>query len=496
MLGLLSSIIRADTVRVPAMQQRARMGFQVGIPHSENIVEDFGGIPRKGIAKAGHGYCYSLFCALAGSDIRCAEIAKEHVISCIVAMGQRPSIQQAREIAKSRLLSLTSPEKAETISYLVAHDTIGYGPISILMESSQDIEEIEINSPNSWITLCSPRYGRCITNMKFDSEASFRSTINRMAIEMDKELNESTPIIDVQVANMRVHAQIRPYAVSGAAASIRVGGRKEINLEYLIRNGTISPEALAYLWIALECKHNLIVSGAPASGKTTFLSSLAAFVPANEKIITVEEDINEIKAAGPSNVIALYGSRYNSVTPKEQVINSLRLRPSRIIVGEMRGEEAKDLFMGANIGVSFAATMHSNEGGMQVLKKLLVKPMSVESRSLSALDISIYMKQADLSKRVVSDICEYRWLSRAETTEGEDVCGDDLVKVVQVYDISGMKLPELAGSKIIAAYMRAHRITASAAMKEYGRRVKLLSLPLRERGSCDIEKSISEYLGW
>ena len=328
----------------------SRLGMIISKSDAGNVIEEAGALPGRAISRSANGYVYSFLLDVSSHELKCMEISKEFVISSLAAAlsEKRPTIGDSLQLARLKLSSLVPPGRIEPLSYIVAHDTAGYGPISMILEDKQNIEEIEINSPQSPIIIYSTKYGRCITNLRFSSEFAFRSAINRMITETEKEINENTPIIDAQVSDLRVHAQIRPYAISGATASIRVGGRKEIDLGYLLSKQTATPDTMAYLWLAIESKFNMIVSGAPASGKTTLLSALNAFVPTNEKVITIEEDVNEINSAGIGNVVALYGSRYNSITPKEQVINALRMRPSRIIIGEMRGEEAKDLFMGAN----------------------------------------------------------------------------------------------------------------------------------------------------
>jgi flagellar protein FlaI len=463
-----------------------------------NVIEGAGTPPGRAISRSANGYLYSFLFDISGHELKCIEISKEFVISSLAASlsERRPTIAESLRLARLRLSSLVPPDRVEPLSYIVAHDTAGYGPISMILEDKQNIEEIEINSPQSPIIIYSTKYGRCMTNLRFSSEFAFRSAINRMITETEKEINESTPIIDAQVSDLRVHAQIRPYAISGAAASIRVGGRKEIDLGYLLRKQTATPDILAYLWLAIESKYNMIVSGAPASGKTTLLSALNAFIPTNEKVITIEEDVNELNGTGVGNVIALYGSRYNSITPKEQVINALRMRPSRIIIGEMRGEEARDLFMGANVGVSFATTMHSNEGGMQILKKLLVKPMGVDARGMGALDIAVYMKQADISRRIISGVSEYRWLSRAEISEGESIGDEDMVQVNEIIRGCGMDRPALKESKLISGYSRIKGITVSDALKEFEKRAKLIGKSAGSAKQNSVEDAVRKYSGW
>lgn len=498
-LGLEHIRLNGILGKPPAAQQKpSRLGTIILPPYGGAAVECVEGIPRRCISRLANGYTYSFMLDISQSDVRGMEAAKARIISLFSSNDLQglPSLPEVRRAAQEELLNTVSPEKAPWLSYVIAHDTVGYGPISMFMEDKQNIEEIEIGSPESPIIIYSTKYGRCITNAKFSSEPAFRSAINRMIIDTDKEISETTPIVDAQVADLRVHAQIRPYAVSGAAASIRMGGKKEIGLSYMLAKKAVTPHALSYLWMAMECGYNMIISGAPASGKTTFLSALNAFMPSNEKVITIEEDVNEMSNQGFLNVVALYGSRYGSVTPKEQVINALRMRPRRIIIGEMRADEARDLFMGANIGISFAATMHSNEGGMQILKKLMVRPMSVDPRGLGALDIAVYMRQADISQRLVCGIFEYRWLSRAETDDGEKIGEDELVKIVDIVTNGVFDRSALQESKMIDCYCRINGISAKEAIKEFDRRSKLIEKSAQGQDSRSVEKSVAGYLGW
>jgi len=238
-------------------------------------------------------------------------------------------------------------------------------------------------------------------------------------------------VVDAELENIRVHAQVRPYAHAGAFASIRIGGKKQLGINKLIANGTTNPEVLAYLWLALDAKLNVIISGAPASGKTTLLASLLTLIPRYNKVVVVEEEANELGEFA-ANYVSIYSTK-KGINLQQQVINTLRMRPDRLIIGEIRGEEAREMFSGSNLGIPFMTTMHSNDGGLSILKKLLVKPMSVEPSALGMLDLAIYMKQLDLSKRIVESIYEYRWLSRGEINEGGiDVGNVDKVEINQV----------------------------------------------------------------
>lgn len=481
----------------PIAEPQEKLGFEISaVPEAEELERIDMLLPRS-VSKAGSAHFYSVLAQASASDIRAMEKAKAHVISSLAA-GPKASatISSAMQLASNAMSGAVANGKVQALSCLVAHDTAGYGPISILAQDKANMEEIEINAPSSCISIYSQKYGRCMTNLRFSGEQAFRSAINRMIIDTDKEICRESPVIDAQVADMRIHAQISPYAVSGAAASIRIGGKKEIGLDYLISSGTADAYLLAYLWLAIESRSSIIISGAPAAGKTTLLGALTAFIPANERVITIEEDISEIRAAGPNNIIALYGSKKNQISQRDQVINSLRLRPDRIIIGEMRGEEARDLFASANMGMAFSATMHSNEGGMSVIRKLMVRPMSVDARSIGALDISIYMRQAGISRRAVSSVCEYRWLSRAETEEGEGIDGQDAVSAVEMLKEGKPCERQMRASKVIESYARLRAISTKEAAKELDRRAKLIASGHRPGIYGSIEAAVTKYEGW
>ncbi|MDE1847850.1 MAG: type II/IV secretion system ATPase subunit, partial [Candidatus Micrarchaeota archaeon] len=419
-------------------------------------------------------------------------VAKAKVIdlmsqTCGVSLPE--SMERAKGIAFSDLSKSLGLELSEKLALAVAHDTAGYGPLSLLLEDKQNIEEIEINTPDSPIYIYHCRYGRCKTNLKFESEQAFRQSINKLLYDTEKELNDSTPIIDVQVGGARIHAQIRPYAVNGACATIRLGDRKESGLAYLSKKHVANFDTLAYLWLALESKMNLVISGAPASGKTTLLIALLCFVPRYSKVITIEEDVNELKFY--SNVIStvsLQGSRYgNSVGTREQVINSLRMRPDLLVVGEIRGAETKELFGGANFGIPFMTTMHSNDGGISIIKRMLTRPMSVEPEAISSMDISVQMSHKDIESRQIDEMTEYRWLSRAEILGGGIQVGDDMVKLDTILTNSSINPRALAESKVIQKYSKITGVSKAKALEELRNRSEFLSkLVLQSRPTLEL----------
>jgi Flp pilus assembly CpaF family ATPase len=316
--------------------------------------------------------------------------------------------------------------------------------------------------------------------MRFNGERQFRFIINKLIESIGRELNSEFPIIDANIFNgSRIHAQLSPYATNGALASIRLNQNLKFDLRRIIETNTASCDLIAYIWLALECGMNIVISGAPASGKTSLLVGLACLLPRYHRIVSIEENMNEIRLGGSMiNSVSLQGMTGNSkADTRSQVINSLRLRPDRIIIGEIRGAEANELFSGANIGVPFATTMHSSENGAVLVNKLISKPMSVQPQAISMLDISIFMKQ-DISTRRLQSITEYKWLMRgeitSETAETEKENGLTFKEILVAYN-SELDFKELRHSKTIAKFSKSRLMSIANAINELKKRSQYLS---------------------
>ena len=432
---------------------------------------------------------------LSSSDLKAIEIAKTEVIEKFLSPGQStPLLKNVYERCYATLSTMQTSEGKEVLAYLLANDIAGYGPISILLDDKASIEEIEINSPESNIMIYHTRHGRCTTNLRFKSEKSFRFTINRMILDTTKELNSASPIIDACLPDgSRVHAQLKPYATNGAAATIRLGGKKGSDLKSLMTGKTVTPEGLAFLWLAIECGCNMLVAGAPASGKTSLLLALNAFVPRYQRILTVEEDVNELKFySNFINVVSLEGStKSTEASLKDQVINALHMRPERLIIGELRGDETKDVFMGSNVGTPFMATMHSSGNGEILLNKLRAKPMSVEPFLLTMLDLSVFLMQGGDSSRVIEDISEYHWLARNEINCAEGALPKE-VEIIGVLKSGELDKDALKNSKVLGQYARKNLISITAALKELRKRALFLH-EIMDSSSAYTPESVIRY---
>ncbi len=454
-----------------------------------SVVERLGDIASSAIVKRKNGYAYVVGYGLKGSewDSRAMERAKRDVIDTLVADGADPATDvmgSAYHLAKAAILRYADAQTADKLYPFVAHDIAGHGPLSLLLLNKTHLEEIEVNSPDLPLAVYTKKYGRCVTNLKFKDAGAFRYDINRMILDSEKELSEDSPIIDVQHGDARVHAQIYPYVRSGAAASIRLGKEDGVSADLLLRNGTMDAGTLAYLWFCVASGLNIVISGAPASGKTTMLNTLLGLVPRGRRIIAVEEDIHEISLKDYMNSVSLYGEK-GRVTTKEQVINALRLRPDCLIIGEIRGEEARDLFSGANLGIQFLTTMHSPDDSMGVIRRLMTRPMGVDTKSISMLDLSIHLSQFGTIGRRITRVYEYNWLSRAETDTGINMGDQDKVRIDNLVSDGTLLTNDLKDSKAIRVYAKIRGISVRLAAKEFERQKSFIEMVIAKNAGID-----------
>lgn len=421
--------------------------------------------------------------------------AKEHLVEMAVsnaisspgeAFKNASFIKEAAGIAE-KYAGLSSTVLAKA----VAHDVFGYGPLSLILEDKENIEEIVVNGPTSNICVYHSKYGFCITNMKFNSEANARFNINRMLSAADKELNDANPVVDARVAlDARMHAQTQPYSANGIMASIRIAHTKGLGIASLLKNNTVNDVQAAYIWIAIEAGLNVLISGAPASGKTTLMNALKSFMPRYERIVSIEEEANEVDfQSNFTNAVYLIGKKSGRVGFQEQVANALRLRPDRLVIGEIRGSEAKDVFFGSNTGVPFMATMHSNSSGLSVIARLQSKPMSVDEELIANLDIVIFMEIGENLSRRLAAIDDYFWLQRAEIDPGT---AQSKVEIKRQFDHATFDKSALKRSKAIIRYAIKNGISPTEALAEFVKRAKFIKEAMK-RDPSTLEKQITDY---
>jgi Flp pilus assembly CpaF family ATPase/Fe-S-cluster-containing hydrogenase component 2 len=441
-----------------SIEKRFSAPFSFGIldfppPNKKaKLIDEYGKVKIYEIDDLGRAYCIS-FPKLFSDDWKLAEYVKHFTIMKVAdeylsafltppeyfdLETRAKSLNRVKLIARdiiNRLEPTLDPEKKESIAEIVAVDTIGFGAIEYFwMRDKENLEEIEIDHPLREILVYHRRYGRCITNLRFTGDRSFKKVMNAILRPLGKSLDMIHPVVDAQLPDgSRLHAQISPAALTGATASIRLFGSDPWTYTKIMNVGTADAELGAFLWMAIELKTSqMIITGAPATGKTSLLSSLLVFIPAGERVISVEEEINELrfydKFINWIPLIGVYKERKEEAmrkgeevsrlrTSMDQITNSLRMRPDRIVLGELRGKEASELFSGANWGISFMTTLHSKEIGTAVVKRIHSPPMKVSTDVVSMLDIIITLSTDVEKRRRVIQCSELNWRSRGELPE-------------------------------------------------------------------------------
>lgn len=265
------------------------------------------------------------------------------------------------EIVAGEQLALTTAERNRLIDDIGA-DVLGYGPLEPLLED-QSVSEIMVNRFDQ---IYVERNGRLMeTSHRFTGEPQLRRVIERIVARVGRRIDESSPLVDARLEDgSRVNAIIPPLAVNGSSLTIRKFARTPYTSEDIIRFGTMTREVATVLDAAVRAKLNILVSGGTGTGKTTLLNVLSGFIPHDERIITIEDAV-ELQLQ-QEHVVRLESRPANiegrgEITIRDLVRNSLRMRPDRIVVGEVRGAESLDMLQAMNTGHEGSiSTLHAN----------------------------------------------------------------------------------------------------------------------------------------
>ncbi|MFJ4265827.1 CpaF family protein [Paenarthrobacter nicotinovorans] len=255
-----------------------------------------------------------------------------------------------------------TPSERQRLVQEIADDVLGLGPLQRFLDD-KDITEIMVNgSDKVYVEIAGKLH---LTNVRFTSEEHLRRIIERIVSKVGRRIDESSPLVDARLADgSRVNAIIPPLAVSGSSLTIRKFGRVPLTAQNLVQLGTMSPEITELLHACVQARMNIIVSGGTGTGKTTLLNVLSSFLPADERIVTIEDAV-ELQLQ-QSHVVRLESRPSNiegkgEVAIRDLVRNSLRMRPDRIVVGEVRGGEALDMLQAMNTGHDGSiSTVHAN----------------------------------------------------------------------------------------------------------------------------------------
>ena len=292
--------------------------------------------------------------------------------------------------------------------------------LDILQELIEDdeITEIMINGTDH---IFLEKAGRIFeSDRRFVSVAKLEDVIQQIAAGANRYVNEASPIVDARLEDgSRVNVVLRPVALNGPIMTIRKFPKEAVTMKQLIDWGSISQEAVNFLKILVESKYNIFVSGGTGSGKTTFLNALSDYIPKDERIITIEDNA-ELQIKGVSNLVRLEARNANlegegAVTIRDLIKSALRMRPDRIIVGAVRGDETVDMISSAMLNghSGSMSTGHANNP-MDMLHRLetmmlmgIELPLiAIQQQIASALDVIIHLGRLRDKSRKVLEITE------------------------------------------------------------------------------------------
>lgn len=321
------------------------------------------------------------------------------------------------ELATERRMQLNAREQRALAGDLV-HDMLGLGPLEPLLEDDS-IADIMVNGPNRTFV---ERGGKVVqANTQFRDAAHLQNICQRIAAAVGRRVDESSPMVDARLKDgSRVNIVFPPLALDGPYLSIRKFGKKSIDFKRLIGFGAMTPQVARILEIAGACRLNIVISGGTGSGKTTMMNAISRMIDPGERIVTVE-DAAELQLQQPHVVRletrppSLEGK--GEITQRDLVRNALRMRPDRIIIGEVRSGEAFDMLQAMNTGHDGSmSTIHANtsrDALMRVENMVQMGNMGLPSRAIrmqiaGAIDLIVQIaRQRDGGRRViqVSDVC-------------------------------------------------------------------------------------------
>jgi pilus assembly protein CpaF len=310
---------------------------------------------------------------------------------------------------------LSAADKAQLIQD-VSDDILGYGPIDKLLKD-EEITEVMVNGPDHVFV---ERAGRLEKDKAtFVDETHLRRIIDKIVGEIGRRIDESTPLCDARLPDgSRVNAVIHPVAIDGPYLTIRKFSKEPLQVDDLIRFGTLNAHAARFLQACIVGKLNVIVSGGTGTGKTTTLNVLSSFIPADERIVTVE-DAKELQLH-QDHVLALESRPPNiegrgEITIRDLVKNSLRMRPDRIVVGECRSGEALDMLQAMNTGHDGSlTTVHSNSPRdtlsrietMVLMAGFDLPIRAIREQMASALDLIVHLNRLRDGTRRITHVTE------------------------------------------------------------------------------------------
>jgi pilus assembly protein CpaF len=322
--------------------------------------------------------------------------------------------QLHRALAQERL-ALTAAERQQLVQS-VTDDILGYGPIDILLRET-DTTEVMVNGPSNVYVERAGKIEK--TNVRFVDEVHVRRIIDKIVSQIGRRVDEANPMVDARLPDgSRVNVIVHPLAIGGPFMTIRKFSKDPYTVDDLINFGTFTPQVAHFINLCVRGRLNCVVSGGTGTGKTTLLNVLSSFIPGDERIVTVE-DAKELQLhqehvlpleARPPNIEGV-----GEVRIRDLVRNALRMRPDRIVVGEVRGGEALDMLQAMNTGHDGSiTTVHSNSPRdtlsrietMTLMAGMDLPVRVIREQMASALDLVVHLARLRDGTRRVTQVSE------------------------------------------------------------------------------------------
>jgi pilus assembly protein CpaF len=370
--------------------------------------------------------------------------------------------EQIREIASRLMTEESAPlslRQRKVIIQRIEDEIMGLGPLEPLL-ADKSISDILVNGAKSVYV---ERRGKLEkTNVTFNDDAHLLNTIDRIVSAVGRRIDESSPMVDARLKDgSRVNAIIPPLAIDGPAMSIRRFAVELLSVDDLIALGTVTPEVAKVLQVIVKARLNILISGGTGAGKTTMLNILSGFIPHDERIVTIE-DSAELQLQQP-HVVRLETRPPNiegrgEVSSRDLVRNSLRMRPERIIVGEVRSGEALDMLQAMNTGHDGSlTTVHANtprDSLSRIENMVSMTGISFPSKALraqiaSAIDIVMQVSRLEDGSRKLTSLQEVNGM------EGDIITMSDLFTFErQGMDANNKVLGRLKATGVVPAFYK------------------------------------------
>ncbi|MFC1854102.1 CpaF family protein, partial [candidate division CSSED10-310 bacterium] len=385
--------------------------------------------------------------------------------------------------------AIESREERQKIAKEILDEALGLGPLEDLIRNDT-ITEIMVNKYNR---IYIERDGKLeLTKYSFINNRQLLGVIERIVSPLGRRIDESTPFVDARLADgSRVNAIIPPVSLQGPMITIRKFSQVPYTVDDLIKFDTLTPEMSEFFNAAVKSRQNILISGGTGSGKTTLLNVMSAYIPTNERILTIE-DAAELKLT-QDHVASLEARPPNiegegEVTIRDLVRNALRMRPDRIIVGECRGGETLDMLQAMNTGHDGSlTTIHANSpvDSLSRLETMVlfagfeIPAVAIRQQTSSALNLIIQTARFSVDgSRKITHVFEVTGLKNAEIT----------MEPVFLYIQTGItNKGKVQGKFLPTGYIPAF-------VREYMRRGQKMSLEIFKVGNNDDLKLIQEYL--